>query len=72
MQLFIYDEKHEQVPGAIDLGNLTQHEEAIVQKIIAFLDSKQITDRYKRLILANRYRLSFDSGDVESRIIFYD
>ena len=68
MQLFVHDEKHDQIVGTLDLGDITVDEMILVEKIIRYLDTKQITTRYKRLVLAEKYTLIIE--DEEPNITF--
>ncbi len=61
MKLFLYDTKHQQVNGSTDLGNLTDSEVALVNKVIAFL--------YDQLILDGRYRSITLAEDID---VIYD
>ena len=64
MKLFLYDGKHEQVIGEMNLPNDNN-----VQEIIEFLDKQHITSRYKQLIVAESYTQSTDE-DGFNRIEF--
>lgn len=62
MKLYLYDEKHEQVFGELDLGKLSKDEAVLLDKVIDFLGSMGITSRYKRLVVSESYK--YDSeGD---------
>jgi hypothetical protein len=63
MKLFIYDEKHERVNGELDLGDISDTENQLLEKVIAFLDKENITDRYGSLELANGYSYYADFED---------
>lgn len=63
MKLFIHDEKHEQINGSLELGNLSVESLALLEKIVEFLDSEGITDRYKRLVFADGYKQTYPDGE---------
>lgn len=60
MKLFIYDGKHEQIIGELDLGNLDINDKCLVRDIVTFLDKQGFTDRYKQLVLAKSYKETKD------------
>ena len=63
-KLFIHDEKHEQVIGELDLGEITKKEEILIGKIIKFLADNELTDRYKRLVLAEDFKRIYENKDI--------
>ncbi len=72
MNLYYYDDKHAFINGTLDLGPLTEEQLALLSKVIIFLDQNYITNRYKRLILAESYKSEYDSESGTSEIIFND
>jgi hypothetical protein len=65
MKLFIYDEKHE-----MDLGCISEEELTLLENIAIFLEENNITNRYKRLVLGNKYRRVYDELNEFSEIKF--
>lgn len=63
MNLYIHDEKHEQIVGELNLGEITEKEKEIIRKICDFLEEKAITNRYKSLVLAESYEVKNDDGE---------
>ena len=50
MRLFHYDIKHVRLNGVIDLGNLSEREIALINKVIGFVAEQGLTDgRYRNL-----------------------
>ncbi len=64
MKLFLYDEKHENINGELELTNIDQ-----AKTIINFLKEKHLTDRYNSLIIASSYTVQYDDNK-EKLIIF--
>ena len=62
MNLYLHDEKHEQIIGTASLGNLSVEQIEMVQNIIRFLDEYKITTRYKQLVLAKSVEVSWDEN----------
>jgi hypothetical protein len=60
MKLFLYDEKHESVIDELDLGNLDAATTAMFEQVIGFLDWNKVTGRYRRLVVADRYRVEYE------------
>lgn len=63
MKLFLHDRKHEQILAELDLGEISHEQEALLDKIINFLDEQGVTDRYKDLMLANGYTQGIQDGE---------
>ena len=69
MNLYLYDEKHEQILDIIPVTNAANRvTEEVIEDIIDFLDKHNVTNRYKRLVLANSFKQ--DVVDGESIITF--
>lgn len=68
MKLYNYDSKHQSINGELDLGDITDVESAIVDKLIYFLDEAGFTSRYNGLVLAKSYVIGYD----EFPEIFFD
>lgn len=62
MKLFAYDEKHESVNQYVDLGELTNDQIKLVDKIINSLEALGFSDRYRRLVLAESYEIKFENN----------
>lgn len=69
MKLFLYDEKHENVIDELDLGKLNYKQEMFANDIIKFLEINNITSRYKDLVLAEKYQVTYDE-DGNKEIMF--
>lgn len=65
MKLFIYDQKHEQVHGELDLGELDDKQVVLLETVVKFLDEQKITDRYKTLTIAESFKINYDDGESE-------
>jgi hypothetical protein len=65
MKLFLYDEKHHQVYDMIDLGELSNKEIILLQKVAYFLGKNAITDRYKSLVVADSYTQTYPEDESE-------
>jgi hypothetical protein len=58
MNLYFYDDKHQQIIDEIKINNLDE-----TQRIIRFLNKNQITNRYKMLVIAKSYRTYSEEGE---------
>jgi hypothetical protein len=67
MKLFLYDEKHEQV---IDELELETKEIETVEKVIKFLNKNYLTNRYKQLLIAEKYTTVMDELEEFEEIVF--
>lgn len=65
MTLFIYDSKHENVGDGLDLGELSPETEKLLDRVIDWLDKKQVTNRYNSLVLAHTYNVSYPDGEKQ-------
>ena len=65
MKLFLYDQKHEQIHGEIDLGKIDDKQAVLLEKVIKFLDGQRITNRYKTLIVAESFKITYEDGEPE-------
>lgn len=65
MKLFLYDVKHENVFGEKDLGNLTPSEIELLERVVEFLEEKEILSRYRTIRVAESWKQEeiFDEGD---------
>ncbi len=71
MQLFLYDNKHDRLIDGMPLpDDLTEREKLLLEKVIDFLDIKNVLNRYQRLRIANR--CIQDSNDGEPILRFVD
>jgi hypothetical protein len=71
VKLFNFDNKHEWVNGELDLGIITESEKALLQKVIDFLEIEGITNRYKTLMLAEKYSIDFVEDDDFPVVVFH-
>lgn len=61
MKMFYYDSRHEEVHNEVDLGELTEDQTILINKIERFLFRSGIIDRhYKHLILAESFVKTYD------------
>jgi len=68
--LFYYDAKHEQMLNELNLGELTDSELELANKIILWLyEVKAIDGRYKALEVAQNWEYQYDNGD---QVIVFD
>jgi hypothetical protein len=67
MKLFLYDGKHEQV---IDELELETKEIETVEKVIKFLNKNYLTNRYKQLLIAEKYTTVMDELEEFEEIVF--
>lgn len=66
MKLFLFDTKHQQVVGSLEVGKLCTTEVELINKVIAFLEDQQITDgRYKNLALADDIEIVYEDNEPE-------
>ena len=73
MKLFIYDSKHEQVNGTLDLGNdLDMDDIDLVTKIVHFLKIEGVTNNYNELVVASGYSRKVDQDGEDPAIYFED
>ena len=71
MKLFIYDSKHSNILGELDLGSISAETEEVVDKIINFLDETEFTTRYKEMTVANGVGKKFDEDSGEYYLSFF-
>jgi hypothetical protein len=65
LNLYLYDEKHEKVFGELpDIKHGTE-----VKKVVDFLEQKGILDRYRKVVLAEKYEMGSIEG--EPVVIFF-
>ena len=66
MNMYLYDTKHQQVIAQQDMGDLTETEVALVNKVFDFLQDNLVTDgRYKNLVLAESIGVIYDDGEPQ-------
>jgi hypothetical protein len=70
LNLYLYDEKHENVFADLSLGPISKDTEEAIEKVIEFLDTKEITTRYSQLRLAKSYSKTFDKETSEYVVSF--
>lgn len=70
MTLFLYDEKHSVLRDGLDLGDLSPQEAGLAEQIVAWLDTKGVTDRYQRLRLAEACDVVPDPEFGETELLF--
>lgn len=63
MKLYVHDEKHQNVNGELNLGEVSEKEAAMIKKIMDFLGEQGMSHRYARLVLANNYTVTYDKED---------
>lgn len=61
MKLYLYDQKHETILSELPLPKNVDRK--TIDRIIAFLDSNGITNKYKQLVLANGYTRECEDGE---------
>lgn len=65
MKLFILDRKHQKINNQLDLGNLTDREQKLIEKITDFLEQNNITNHYNELKLAELVKVEYTEGEPE-------
>ena len=68
MKLYLYNQQDGQIFSAIDIGDISDETKEAINTTISFLESNAITDRYKKLVLANGCKVVHDE-DNENPVV---
>jgi hypothetical protein len=60
MKLFLYDQHHERILTEMDIPDGANLD--LLNEIVDWLEANKVTDNYKKLIIANSYRIVIDEG----------
>lgn len=69
MKLFQYDSKHDRVISELDLGELSDEQNALLDKVLEWMETRLFT-RYNSAVLAESYTESWDDAADSRRVNF--